>query len=65
MKLKLNKIRQRRIEKNITHGEMAKFLGLSNASNYQKYENGTYKFKADMLPALSKILEVKIDYFFK
>lgn len=43
---------------------MATTLGLRDESNYFKYENGTYKLRADMLPTLAKKLQCKIDDFF-
>lgn len=64
MKLNLEIIRSKRVEKNLTLKDMAEKLNLSNASNYQKYENGTYKFKAEMLPILSEVLDEKMENFF-
>ena len=64
MKFNLEKVKEKRLEKNLTLKDMAYILDLSNASNYQKYENGTYKFKAEMLPVLSEVLDEKIENFF-
>lgn len=63
--LNLEKIKKRRLELNLTLKDMTKPLNLKTASNYQKYENGDYKLKAYMLPALAKALNVNIEYFFK
>lgn len=64
MKFNLEKVKEKRLKKNLTLKDMAYILNLSNASNYQKYENGTYKFKAEMLPILSEVLDEKIENFF-
>lgn len=64
MKFNLEMIKEKRLKKNLTLKDMAHILSLSNASNYQKYENGTYKFKAEMLPVLSEVLDEKIENFF-
>lgn len=63
--INLKLIKQKRIEEGFTLNEMAKELGLSNGSNYLKYENGDYKLKADMIPTLSKKLGIGITKFFK
>ncbi|MBM7606022.1 transcriptional regulator with XRE-family HTH domain [Metabacillus crassostreae] len=57
-------IKQRRIELELTLQEMADSMGFKNASTYMKYENGTYAFKAEHLPLLSKTLKCKIVDFF-
>lgn len=45
--------------------DMSDYMGFKSPSTYQKYEKGDYKFKADMLPTLMKVLQVKsIDDFF-
>ncbi|MGE8207747.1 helix-turn-helix domain-containing protein [Heyndrickxia sp. NPDC080065] len=62
--LDLNYIKNRRNELGITLQEAADQLGMKNASTYMKYENGTYSFKAEQLPALAKILNCKIIDFF-
>lgn len=58
-------IKSRRLFLRITHKEMSVKLGFKNASNYLKYENGTYSFKAEILPVLAKILKCQIQDFFK
>ncbi|MEK3890209.1 helix-turn-helix domain-containing protein [Bacillus sp. FSL K6-3431] len=62
--LDLQYIKNRRIELEKTLQEMADSLGMKNASTYLKYENGTYAFKAEQLPMLSKTLKCKIPDFF-
>nr|DAM13492.1 MAG TPA: Helix-turn-helix XRE-family like protein [Caudoviricetes sp.] len=62
--LNLNFIKNKRIELNLSLQEVARELGFKNASNYLKYENGEYSFKADMLPKLANILGCKIENFF-
>lgn len=62
--LNLDFIKKRRVELNISLQEMAENLGFKNASTYLKYENGTYAFKAEQLPLLSKILKCNITDFF-
>ncbi|MBG9549290.1 MULTISPECIES: helix-turn-helix domain-containing protein [Cytobacillus] len=63
--LNLNFIKRRRQALNLSLQEMAEKMGFKNASTYLKYENGTYSFKADQLPLLSKTLQCKITDFFK
>ncbi|WP_313804727.1 helix-turn-helix transcriptional regulator [Cytobacillus sp.] len=58
-------IKTRRQSLDISLQEMAEKLGFKNASTYLKYENGSYAFKADQLPVLSKVLKCKISDFFK
>lgn len=43
---------------------MAEALGLTNGSMYWKRENGDYKFKAEELMKLAKVLGVSIDKLF-
>lgn len=62
--LNLSFIKERRKKKKLTLQQMAKKLGLSNASVYWKYESGVYAFKAEMLPALAKTLKCSINNFF-
>lgn len=57
-------IKQRRKEMRIPLQEMAETLGLRNASSYMKYENGTYKFKAEQLPIVSNKLRLKMNEIF-
>lgn len=63
MNLDLKFIKTKRKEKGYSLQYMAKALGLSNASQYYKYEIGYYKLKADMLPLLAKILNCNIENF--
>ncbi len=62
--INFNFIKERRKELGFSLKEMATTLGLRDESNYFKYENGTYKLRADMLPALARKLQCKIDDFF-
>lgn len=64
MELNLKFIKKKRKEKGYSLEYMAKIVGLSNASQYYKYECGDYKLKAEMLPQLAKILGCKIENFF-
>lgn len=63
-KLDLDYIKNRRIELNITLQDMANNLGFKNSSTYLKYENGSYSFKAEHLPLLSKTLKCNLSDFF-
>lgn len=60
----LSYIKRKREELNLTHQEMAEKLGYKNGSTYLKYENGTYLFRADILPILAKALNCDISNFF-
>ena len=57
-------IKARRQELGISTEEMAKVLGFQNYSTYWKYENGQYRFKADMIPVLANILQCEPQNFF-
>ena len=57
-------IASRRKELGLTQKEMAKNLGMSSAPAYNKYEKGIYKFNADVIPSLLKILKCGIDDIF-
>lgn len=57
-------IKKRRMKLDKTLQDMADALGMKNASTYMKYENGTYAFKAEQLPALAKSLKCNITDFF-
>lgn len=63
-KLNLTFIKSMRKKRGLTLQVMAEYLGFSNSSVYYKYENGTYSFKAEILPALAKILQCSINDFF-
>ena len=60
----LSFIKQRREELKLTHQVMAEKLGYKNGSTYLKYENGTYLFKADILPKLALALDCDIKDFY-
>lgn len=60
----LEYIQKRRIELGLTMQEMAKKLGMSNASSYCKYEKGEYKLNAEMIPKLAIALKTDIKKFF-
>lgn len=62
--LDLEKIKQRRLEKDKSLLYMSGKLGFKNASTYLKYERGDYSFDANMLPILAEELECNIEYFF-
>lgn len=62
--LDLQFIKNRRNELSKTLQEVADSMDMKNASTYMKYENGTYAFKAEHLPMLSKVLKCKISNFF-
>lgn len=57
-------IASRRKELKLTSEEMAQALGFSNGSVYWKYEHGVYKFNADILPSLAKVLKCRISRFY-
>lgn len=63
MQLSHEKLKQKRREKGYTLKYVADKLGMS-LPNYQKYESGVYKLRADMLPKLSSILDCEIINFF-
>lgn len=62
--LKLDFIKKRRQDLNLSLQEMAESLGFKNASTYMKYEEGEYAFKAYQLPILANKLDCKIENFF-
>ena len=62
--LRLDYIRQRRIEAGLSLQYVGEQLGFKNASTYFKYETGEYAFKAEMLPTLAKVLNCGIEDFF-
>lgn len=63
-KFDLDFIKERRQKLGISTEEMAHSLGFQNYSTYWKYENGQYRFKADMIPVLAKILQCEPQNFF-
>ena len=62
--LNLDFIKSRRTELGLSQSYMADKLGFSNSSVYWKYERGIYKFNAEMLPALAKVLKCNSQNFF-
>ena len=63
-KFNLEFIKMRRQELGISTEQMAQSLGFQNYSTYWKYENGQYKFRAEMIPLLAKILQCEPQNFF-
>ena len=64
MVFSLDLLKQRRLKLGLSQAEVAKRLNLSNASHYNKLERGEYKIRAELLPALAKVLKCKIQNFF-
>ena len=63
-KLNLKYIKKQRLKQKISSKEMAAALGLKTSANYYKYETGSYRLKADMLPCLAQKLNCSIENFF-
>ncbi|EQC2547642.1 TPA_asm: XRE family transcriptional regulator [Listeria monocytogenes] len=61
----LTYVKNKRLEIGYSLKDMADLLDIKNASTYYKYENGSYSFKAEMLPKLANALECDIENFFK
>ncbi len=57
-------IKARRKEMGMTLQEMAEALGMKNSSNYMKYENGDYAFRAAHLPVLAEKFKCEVENFF-
>jgi len=57
------KIREARVERNLTQAALSKSLGVSQAQ-LQKYESGASRVSASMLYFLSKIFDVQTEFFF-
>jgi len=55
---------ERRKELGLKQEDIAERLGMKCVPNYCKYENGAYKIKAEMIPALAQALECPIEKFF-
>ena len=64
MEFNLSYIAKRRKELRLTIYDMAQALGFGNASVYWKYEQGVYKFNAELLPKLAEILRCRIECFY-
>ena len=62
--LNLDYIAERRKELGLKQEDMAARLGMAGAPDYNKYENGVYKLKADMVPMLAKALKCPIEKIF-
>ena len=58
------RLKQKRIEKNLTQTKVAKALNVT-FQQIQKYEKGTNGLSASKIQALSKYLNVPISYFFE
>lgn len=63
-KFNLEYIKNRRMELGLSTAAVAEKLGFKNPSVYWKYENGQYKFRAEIIPALADILQCKPENFF-
>lgn len=67
LKLNLERLKQTRINKNISQEQIAKELGWKSRSQYSKRENGMVGIGADELIIIAKILgytKEEIGYFF-
>ncbi len=64
MKMNLEVIKEKRIDKNYTINDMASKLNLANGSVYWKREAGQYKFKPEELMMVSKILGIPFSNLF-
>lgn len=62
--INLEMIVSRQSKLGISDDEMAKMLGFSDRSTWYKYKTGAYAIKAEMLPLLSKKLNVTYADFF-
>ena len=64
MKINLDLIKKKRLEKGYSIDDMANLLGLTNGSMYWKRENGDYNFKAEEVMKLSVILTIPVNDLF-
>ena len=55
------RLRELRVEKDLTQTEIAKMLGMSQ-TGYSKYETGENDIPTDVLIKLSKLYNISIDY---
>ena len=62
--LNLDFIIKRRKELGFTQKDMALKLGMNSAPAYNKYEKGVYEFNANIIPALSGVLNCDITDIF-
>lgn len=64
MTINLKVIKEKRNQKGYTMDEMAKKLSLTNGSMYSKRENGHYKFKAEEVMMIARILDIPMNQLF-
>ncbi len=64
MIINLNIIQEKRKKKGYTIDDMAKKLNLTNGSMYYKREVGQYKFKAEEIMMVSKVLQIPMNQLF-
>lgn len=64
MTINLEAIKDKRKQKGYNIDEMAKRLGLTNGSMYYKREVGQYKFKAEEIMLVAKILQIPMNKLF-
>jgi len=62
-KLNLPLIKEKREKLKMTQTQVAEAMGLPY-DKYSRRESGDYKFKAEELPTLSKVLDLPIENFF-
>lgn len=62
MKEIADRIRDARIAKGMTQGELAHALGLKSRSSINKMEMNTYEVGLDRLKEIAKVLEIDPDY---
>ena len=60
----LELITSRRKKLGLTQKDMAIKLGMNSAPAYNKYEKGVYKFRADIIPTLSRVLDCEMSDIF-
>ncbi|OEF98853.1 hypothetical protein BHF71_10680 [Vulcanibacillus modesticaldus] len=58
--LNYTKLKQLRIDRNISLMEMADALGLKTAGGYSRIESGENKLKAEHLPIIAKKLDMDL-----
>lgn len=59
--LNYSKLKQLRMNKNISLKEMADALGLKTAGGYSRIESGENKLKAEHLPIIAKKFEIELN----
>lgn len=60
--IQLDRLKERRIEKKLTHEDMADKLGISR-QGYGNYESGKRDIDTDTLALICQILDTDSDYF--